>query len=127
MNLKVERKLERELTTPLMEEVSPGGIKFYTIKDKPKYENRTVIQETEHGANRFKLSEKTKKAVEKSTGLTYDELIRMPLNESTELMKKRGTLKTPSKLKLWFADMYRKFGEKTGLLDKRYNIHTDID
>lgn len=75
----------------------------------------------------YKLSDKTVKSIEKSTGLSYDELTRMSLNESIELMKKRGTLKTPSKIKLWFADMYRKFGEKIQLLEKQHNIYTDID
>ena len=76
---------------------------------------------------KFKLSDKTIQAVEKSTGLTYKELTELSIEESKDLMKKRGTLKEPSKIKTWIADKYRKVGESLGLLKKERNIYTDID
>lgn len=75
----------------------------------------------------FKLSKETIRTVETSTGLTYEEMKRLSLAEAAKLMEQRGTLKRPSKIKLWFADKYKKFGEKLGLLEKRYNIYTDAD
>ena len=41
-------------------------------------------------------------------------------------MIKRGSMKKPSKVKQWFADKYRQFGEKIGLLEKQRNIYTDV-
>ena len=76
---------------------------------------------------KFKLSTNTIKAIESSTGLTYKEMTRLSINETTKLMKERGTLKEPSKIKLWIADKYKKFGEQLGLLEKHYDIYTDID
>jgi hypothetical protein len=76
---------------------------------------------------KFKLSDATLNAISKSTGLTIDELHRLPLDEATKLMKERGTLKEPSKLWQWLSDTYRKFGEKTGLLKKEYPIYSDGD
>ncbi len=74
---------------------------------------------------RFKLSSKTIKALEFHTGLDYDEMTRLSLDESAKLMKERGKLKEPSKLRLWFSDKYRKFGEKYGLLEKHHNFYTE--
>ena len=76
---------------------------------------------------KFKLSPETIKAVEKSTGLTYHEMTRLPLSETAKLMEQRGTLKRPSKIKLWLADKYREIGERLGLIEKHYNIYTDVD
>lgn len=89
-----------------------------------------LVQPVNHKYNhsfgiRFKLSDKTVKAIESSTGLTYGEMTRLSLDESARLMKERGKLKEPSKLKLWFSDKYRKFGEKYGLLEKNYNFYTE--
>ena len=56
----------------------------------------------------YKLSEKTIKAIEKSTGLTYDEMTRLPLDESVKLMKERGTIKEPNKLWTWMQEKYKK-------------------
>lgn len=75
----------------------------------------------------FKLSEDSIKAIESSTGLTYKEMTNLPLEESVKLMKKRGKLKEPSKIKIWISNLYRKIGEELGLLEKRYNIYTDVD
>lgn len=74
----------------------------------------------------FRLSKETIKAAEESTGLTYEEMTRLPLSETSKLMKERGTLKEPSKLKLWLQDKYKKFGEKTGLLKKEYNFYNEV-
>lgn len=75
----------------------------------------------------FKLSKEAIKAAEQSTGLTYEEMTRLPLSESAKLMKERGTLKEPNKLWTWLQGKYKKFGEKTGLLKKEYSFYTDID
>ena len=76
---------------------------------------------------KFKLAPKTIKAIEASTGLTYEEMTRLPLDESVRLMKERGTIKEPNKIFEWLSDKYKKFGEKTGLLKKEYNFYTDVD
>ena len=52
---------------------------------------------------------------------------RLSIGEAEKLMKERGSLKEPSKLKRWLADKYKQFGERTGLLKRQYNIYTDID
>lgn len=75
----------------------------------------------------YKLSKEAIKAIESSTGLTYDEMTRLSLDESTKLMKERGKIKEPSKLKMWLSEKYKQIGEKLGLLEKNYNIYTDID
>lgn len=74
----------------------------------------------------YKLSEKTIKQIEKSTGLSYKEMTTLTIDESRNLMKKRGTLKEPSKVKLWFASKYRQLGQRLGLLQKERNFYTDI-
>jgi hypothetical protein len=76
---------------------------------------------------KFKLSEETLSAISKSTKLSAEELHRLPLDEAAKLMKERGALKEPGKLKQWLSEKYRIFGEKTGLLKKHYNIYTDVD
>lgn len=75
---------------------------------------------------KFKLSKETLNAISQSTNLHGDELY-LPMDEAAKLMKERGSLKEPSKLKLWLSDIYRKFGEKCGFIEKRYNIYTDVD
>ena len=76
---------------------------------------------------KFKLSDKTVKSIEKSTGLSCKEMTNLTLDESKKLMIKRSVLKEPSKLKQWFINKYKQIGEKLGLLEKKYNIYTDID
>ncbi len=75
----------------------------------------------------FKLSKQTIEAAERSTKLTYDEMINLPLSECEKLMVERGTLKKPGKLKTWISKKYRELGEKFGLIEKQYNVYTDID
>ena len=76
---------------------------------------------------RFKLSDETLQAISTSTRLSVEELHRLPMDEATKLMKERGSLKEPGKIKQWLSEKYRIFGEKTGLLKKQYNIYTDVD
>jgi len=76
---------------------------------------------------KFKLSTKTIKAIESSTGLTYEEMTSLPIHETTKLMKERRTLKEPSKIKLWLAGKYKEIGERLGLIERDYNIYTDVD
>lgn len=78
-------------------------------------------------AMKFRLSEASIHTIEKTTKLSYAELTELSINESKKLMRERGTLKEPSKIKTWLADKYRKFGESIGFLEKKYNIYTDID
>ena len=76
---------------------------------------------------KFELSPEAIKAAEASTGLTYHEMTRLPLDEAAKLMEQRGTLKRPSKIKLWLADKYKLLGERLGLLEKHHNIYIDVD
>lgn len=76
--------------------------------------------------HKFKLSKNSIKASESSTGLSYHEMTHLSLEESLKLMNKRGKKKT-SGFKLWLSSMYKSIGKKLGLLEKRYNIYTDID
>ncbi len=76
---------------------------------------------------KYKLSEQTIKSVERTTKLTNDEMTNLSLTECEKLMAERGTLKKPNKLKTWISEKYRELGEKFGLLEKKYNIYTDID
>ena len=76
---------------------------------------------------KFKLSEATLNAISKSTKLSIDELHNLPLDEAAKLMKERGSIKEPSKLKQWLAKKYKEFGERTGLLKKQINIYIDVD
>ena len=78
------------------------------------------------GAN-YKLSDKTIRNIEKTTGLIYPELTNLPVDEQSKLMKERGTIKKTNKIKTWIAAMYKKIGESLGLLKKEYNTYTDID
>ena len=75
----------------------------------------------------YKLSDRTLNSISRTTKLSVKELIELPFDEAEKLMKKRGSLKEPSKFKQWISNKYRKFGEKIGLLQKEYNIYTDID
>lgn len=82
--------------------------------------------QNQHFGNKYKLSETTIKMVEKSTGLTYKEMTTLTSDEAKNLMKQRGTLKEPNKIKQWFANQYKQLGEKLGFLEKQHNIYTDI-
>lgn len=75
----------------------------------------------------FRLSGKTMDYISKTTKLSVDELYKLPISEAVKLMKDRGSIKEPSKLKQWFANKYKEFGEKHGLLKKHINLYTHID
>lgn len=75
---------------------------------------------------KYKLSKETIRAAERTTGLTYEEMTTLPFQEARKLMKERGTLKEPSRLKVWLSDAYKKFGETIGLLKKEPYIYTDL-
>ena len=76
---------------------------------------------------KFGLADETINHVEKSTRCSIGELSNLDFRTLDTLMLQRGTKKKPSKIKEWFANQYRKFGEKTGFLKRQYNIYTDID
>lgn len=80
------------------------------------------VNTTPNYGMRFRLSEKTIKSIETSTGLTYQEMTELSLSESEKLMKDRGTLKEPNALQKWFSKKYKHFGEKMGWLEKPYNF-----
>lgn len=68
----------------------------------------------------FKLSKETVARIEKTTKLSYDKMTLLPLEKSYNLMKKRNSLKKTSKIQLWFAEKYRRFGVKMGLLSRPF-------
>ncbi len=76
---------------------------------------------------KFQFSDGTLKAISRTTKLSVDELHNLPLDKAAKLMRERGAMKEPNKIFQWLADKYKKFGEKTGLLKKEYNIYTDVD
>lgn len=80
-----------------------------------------------HKILKFKLSERTMKTISKSTKLSEEELKSLSLDEQIKLMEQRGSLKKQNPVKIFFAEKYRKLGEKLGLLNKEHNIYTDID
>ncbi len=75
----------------------------------------------------FRLSGKTLDSISKITNLSVNELKELSISEATRLMKERGSIKEPSKFWQWLSDIYKKFGEKTGLLKKEYTIYSDYD
>ena len=75
----------------------------------------------------YQLSKETIKHIEKSTKCSIDELRTLSMDETKILMKKRGVIKEPNKIKQWLADQYKKFGEKTGLLKKEHSFFTHIN
>ncbi len=75
----------------------------------------------------FRLSGKTLGSISKITKLSVHELKELPISEAVRLMKERGSIKEPNRFWQWLANKYKKFGEKTGLLKKEYNIYTDVD
>lgn len=76
---------------------------------------------------RFKLSDQTIKCASKSTKLTKEELMGLPFDRQAELAMQRGSLKTINPVKKFFSDLYKKFGENLGLLEKYSNTYSDID
>lgn len=94
------------------------------------------IQHYAHNAqiafgNQYKLSEKTIKMIERKTRLSYDEMKYLTFDDAAKLMRKRAPIGEKfqhefKKIQLWFGNIYKNIGEKLGLLEKKYNIYTDI-
>ena len=76
---------------------------------------------------KYQLSDKTIKLIEQKTKCSINELSTLPTDEIAKIMQKRGVVKKPNKIKLWFADKYKQLGEKLGLLKKEYNFYTHVD
>ena len=76
---------------------------------------------------KFQLAKETTKHIEKSTKCSIEELRTTAIDEIKTLMIKRGAIKKHNVIKQWFADKYRIFGEKLGLLKKEYHFYTHID
>ena len=76
---------------------------------------------------KIQLSKETIKHIENSTKCSIDELRTTPINEIKTLMLKRGAIKKPNKIKQWFADKYKTYGEKLNLLEKQHDFYTHID
>ncbi|GEM_PF-6441863 len=85
------------------------------------------ISNNQNFGMKFRLSQDTIKHAENVTGLSYSEMTRTSLKDTTERMKQRGTLKKTNLIKEFFSDIYKKIGEKIGLLKKEHNFYTDID
>ena len=77
--------------------------------------------------SKFRLSKESIRNAERITGLAYEELTTLPFDEASKLMKERGTLKEPSRLKIWVSQAYRAIGERLGFLEKEHYIYTDVD
>ena len=75
----------------------------------------------------FCLSKETIKHIEQKTRCSINELRTLSIDETQKLMQERGAIKKPNKIKVWFADKYKQFGEKLGLLKKEYNFYTHVD
>ena len=78
-------------------------------------------------AIKYQLSDKTITLIEQKTKCSINELRTLPINEVKKLMQERGAVKKPNKIKLWFADKYKQFGERLGFLKKEYNFYTHVD
>ena len=78
-------------------------------------------------AIKYQLSDKTIKLIEQKTKCSINELSTLPTDEIAKIMQKRGVVKKPNKIKLWFADKYKQLGENLGLLKKEYNFYTHVD
>ena len=76
---------------------------------------------------KFQLSKETIRHIEKSTKCSINELKTLSFDNTKILMEKRGAIKKPNKIKQWFVDKYKQFGEKLGLLKKEYNFYTHVD
>ena len=76
---------------------------------------------------KYSLSDNTIKYIEKSTRCSIKELRNLSIDETQKLMQERGAVKKPNKIKRWFADIYKQFGERLGLLKKEYNFYAHVD
>ena len=74
-----------------------------------------------------RLEPKTLELISKSTKLSKEELCILTIKEARDKMFERGAIKKPNPIKTFLKNLYKKLGEKFGLLDKHYNIYTDVD
>ena len=84
------------------------------------------VKPNNFGTN-FTLSKKAINSASKVTKLSEEEMKSLSPEAARKLMKERGSIKQPSKIKQFFADIYKKIGEKLGFLKPEYLIYTDID
>lgn len=75
----------------------------------------------------YKLSDETIKIIENSTGLTYNEMTSLTIEDAKALMEQRGIIKEPRPFKEWLINKYKQIGEKLGFIEKKYNTYTDVD
>ncbi len=75
----------------------------------------------------FKINQDSMRFIEKNTKLTADEMRNLSLQDTRDLMVKRGAIKKPNPFKEFFTKLYKNFGEKYGLLKKEHHFYTDID
>ncbi len=75
----------------------------------------------------IKLKPQTIESVSKSTGVSKQELMNESLDNLLTKAKERGRLKKTKPFKKFLSDVYKKLGEKFGLLKKEPNIYTDAD
>jgi len=64
------------------------------------------------GLPKFRISENSYKTLEKSTGLTRNELVTLTFSEQQRLMYERGVLKKQAKHQTVFSNIYKAFGIK---------------
>ena len=76
---------------------------------------------------KYQLSDKTIKLIEQKTKCSINELRTLSIDETQKLMQERGAIKKPNVIKNWFAEKYKQFGERLGLLKKEYNFYTHVD
>ena len=97
----------------------------------PNYKAPEIVKQSTKKSNLpkdFHLSNNTRQMIEKVTKLSFDEMKNLDPQEARDLMIQRGVIKKPNPVKEFFKNVYKKFGEKFGLLEKpRPYIYTDID
>lgn len=75
----------------------------------------------------FKLKSDTLNYISKTTKLTSNELHTLSIEEAKQKMFERGALKKENPIKKFAKQLYKKFGEKLGLIEKQVYIYTDYD
>ena len=75
----------------------------------------------------FKLKSDTLNYISKTTKLTSNELCSLSIEEAKQKMFERGALKKENPIKKITKQLYKKFGEKLGLIEKQVYIYTDCD
>ncbi len=75
----------------------------------------------------FQLKPETLEHISKSTKLTKNELVNESLEDLFIKAKQRGSLKKQKTIKKYIANLYKKFGERFGLLEKEHLFYTHTD